>query len=369
MCISGHESRSSILPVGKYMESKTKEILWVDWIRALATFGVVFLHAASPLLYRYNKIPEFYWWIGNIFDSMVRMCVPLFFMISGFLLLQKEYSLLTFFSKRVNKVLIPLLAWSIFFLLWKAYYQHSMTLSLSSFFNLITVPAYFHLWFLYALIGLYLITPVLRIIVQYGDEYISQYFVVLWFIGASLFPLIEKFTDIKIGINLGFIEGYTGFLILGWILGNKEITKKTAVIAGLMTFICIFITAVGTYYLTVNNQGKYSDYFYAPLAPNVIFLAISVFLLIRYFVENFSITHNEPVIWIIRSISSSSLGIFLVHICFLYILREGHLGVYLYGYRGNPILFIPITAVIAFLLSYGTISILRMNHLTRKLVP
>ncbi len=92
------------IPSGyKYiMENQKENIVWVDWIRALATLGVVLIHTAGPLLYGYNQMPASYWWISNIYDSAARMCVPLFFMISGFLLLQKDDSLKTFFAKRIN---------------------------------------------------------------------------------------------------------------------------------------------------------------------------------------------------------------------------------------------------------------------------
>ena len=351
------------------MEHKNKEILWVDWIRVLATFGVVLLHAAAPLLSMYNKIPDVYWWTGNIYDSMVRMCVPLFFMLSGSLLLQKPYSLKTFFLKRVNRILTPLLAWSVFFVLWKAYVEHSATLASFSLSSLLYEPAYFHLWFLYTLIGLYLFIPVLSVLVRHADKLVLQYFVVLWFLAASLIPMAKKFTEFTIGIDLRFISGYTGFLILGWLLGKQHLTKNNAMAAGIMAFIGVLITAFGTYFLMLNNNGIYLGYFYGPLAPNVILLAISVFVLIRYAAENFSIASHPIILPIVRSLSSASLGIYLVHTCFLYLLRHGHLGIYLYGHRWNPLFSVPAVAVTAFCLSYGTIYILRKNHLTRKLVP
>ena len=137
------------------MEIKTKHI-WADYIRVVATFCVVFLHSASPLLYRYNELPELYWMIGNIYDSSVRMCIPFFFMLSGYLLLEKDEPIYTFFKKRFNKVLIPLVIWSLFYIFWKAYYEDSSEISLYSFYSIALSPAYFHLWFLYAIIGIYL---------------------------------------------------------------------------------------------------------------------------------------------------------------------------------------------------------------------
>ena len=338
-------------------------------MRVLATFGVVFLHTAAPVLHMYHKIPEAYWWIANIYDSMLRMCVPLFFMISGVLLLQKQESLRTFFLKRVNKVLIPLLAWSMFFVLWNVYYEHSASLSFYSLYSLLYAPAYYHLWFLYALIGVYVSVPLLRIIVQQSNNTLLYYGVGLWFLAASLVQLIENFTGVTVGFDLRFMSGYAGYLLLGWLLGKQSFTSKQAIGACALAFMCVLITAVGTYFLTIGNGGIYTGYFYGPLAPNVILLAGSVFVLIKYLVENYSIAKDERVLFMLRSVSSASFGIFLIHTVFLYLLRHGHLGIYLYGWRGNPLYHIPVVATAAFCLSYGTIYLLRINHLTRRFVP
>jgi surface polysaccharide O-acyltransferase-like enzyme len=57
---------------------------------------VVFLHSAGPVLYKYNEVGPSNWFVANVYDSIVRVCVPLFFMISGFLLLYKDESLAEF---------------------------------------------------------------------------------------------------------------------------------------------------------------------------------------------------------------------------------------------------------------------------------
>ncbi len=351
------------------MENQKEHIVWVDWTRALATLGVVLIHTASPLLYAYNKIPESYWWTSNIYDSAARMCVPLFFMISGFLLLQKDYSLKTFFSKRINKVFIPLLAWSVFFVLWNVYFERSATLSPDSLFSLLYKPAYYHLWFLYALIGVYLSVPLLRVIVKHANDTVLYYGVALWFMTASLMHMIEKFTVVQGGIDLRFMAGYSGFLLLGWLLGKESVTKKRAVAACVLSFICFVITALITYVLTLNNGGILVDYFYGPTAPNVIILSGSVFILIRYAAENYRMVKDETVLLVVRSISSASLGIYLIHVVFLYLLRHGQLGIYLYADRWHPLLGIPVVTVTVFCLSYGTIHILRKSNLMQKFIP
>lgn len=341
------------------MENQDEKILWVEWIRVLATIGVVFIHTTGPTLYKYNQISETYWWIGNMYDSALRMCVPLFFMISGFLLLQKNYSLKVFFLKRVNTVLIPLLAWSVFFMLWKIYYEHSASLSSFSLVSLVYEPAYYHLWFLYALIGAYLSVPLLRVIVRHCDKTVLSYGVALWLLTASFIPMFEYFTETKSAIPLKFLAGYSGYLLLGWILAKQHLSKNKVVTACFFAFICIAITAVGTYVLTTRNGGMYSGYFYSPLAPNVIVLAGSVFLVIRYVVENYRMAKDERVLSAVRSISASSFGIYMIHLVFLHLLNHGHLGFYLYVDRWHPFFSIPVVAMVTFCLSYGTIHFLR----------
>ncbi len=104
------------------MNKVTNRILWVDVIKVFSIFAVLFLHSAAPILDAYAQIEMDYWDIGNIYDASVRMAVPLFFMLTGTLLLNsKEESLSIFFKKRLFKVVIPLIAWSFIYILFRKY--------------------------------------------------------------------------------------------------------------------------------------------------------------------------------------------------------------------------------------------------------
>jgi surface polysaccharide O-acyltransferase-like enzyme len=105
---------------GENILEHEKRSVWVDYIRVIASFSVILLHSTAPLIFKYGDLPLTHWMIGNIYDSAVRMCVPLFFMISGYLLLDKNESLVSFYKKRFNKIVPPLIAWSFFYVLWTA---------------------------------------------------------------------------------------------------------------------------------------------------------------------------------------------------------------------------------------------------------
>lgn len=94
------------------MNSNSSEIVWMNNLRALATFSVIVLHVTFPILYNYGTININDWQVGNFFDSLVRFCVPVFLMLTGALLLGKPIEIASFFKKRFVRVLFPFLFWS-----------------------------------------------------------------------------------------------------------------------------------------------------------------------------------------------------------------------------------------------------------------
>lgn len=154
---------------------KKNNIVWVDIIRIVAILLVIVLHAATPLVYSFNKIPNNDWWIANIYHSISNVCVPLFFMISGYLLLDKDEPVKTFLHKRISKVLIPLAIWTLVYLLWNKYYNNIELNLMFSLIKSIIEPAHYHLWFLYTILGLYLFIPILNIFIRHSSEKIKYY--------------------------------------------------------------------------------------------------------------------------------------------------------------------------------------------------
>jgi surface polysaccharide O-acyltransferase-like enzyme len=91
--------------------------VWIDALRLISVSAVVGLHAAVPAVLSFGKIHEFDWWIGNIFDSSVRWCVPVFVMITGALLLNPRHraDVLGFYRKKIPRIPVPLVFWSVLY--------------------------------------------------------------------------------------------------------------------------------------------------------------------------------------------------------------------------------------------------------------
>ena len=346
---------------------KDNNILWVDLIRIVASFSVVMLHCAAPLLYKYNSIPAVDWWAGNIYDSAVRASVPLFFLISGYLLLGKQEPLLAFVQKRINKILVPFIVWSVFYVFWAYYLDHSGSISLDRFYSLIISPSYYHLWFFYAIIGLYLFIPILRILVQYAPQEILCYFVILWFFAVSAIPFFETTTRAASAIDLNMISGYVGYLVIGYFLGNAQLNTRHFILAVLSGVVCLVITIAGTFYLTLRNNGELNGYLYGYLSPNVIVLAVSSFIILKYSSEKIITSTSQKII--VTRLSSASFGIYLIHPVILFIINVGWLGFALSAFTGDALYSVPLTAILTFGLSFLAVFFLQKIPLVRALIP
>ncbi|MEO0868581.1 MAG: acyltransferase family protein, partial [Cyanobacteria bacterium J06642_11] len=85
-----------------------KSTTWLDNSRVVSILAVILLHVTVIVMVS-NDIGSTYWWFGNIYNSSVRWCVPVFVMISGALLLStdKREDAATFYKKRVARLFLP----------------------------------------------------------------------------------------------------------------------------------------------------------------------------------------------------------------------------------------------------------------------
>lgn len=136
-----------------------KRVVWVDWLRVAACFMVLLVHATEPFYLggdgsQILTEADAFW--SSFFDSIVRACVPLFVVASSYLQFPLHYSTGEFFRRRAVRVLVP-------FLLWSVVYAFVWGEPIENFKNLLFNFNYAagHLWFVYMIIGVYLLMPLL----------------------------------------------------------------------------------------------------------------------------------------------------------------------------------------------------------------
>jgi len=331
------------------------EIFWIHLARAIAIVMVVLIHASADLFYEFGAVPMRYWWASNFYQSISRIGVPFFFMVSGLLLLGKHESLSYFFKRRVLKVLIPLLFWSVFFIAWRKFFFHEsldFSKELILWFNKPTFP---HLWFLYAILGVYLSYPVIRVFIQNANSNLVWYFIGIWLLIAVLFPSFQAYTGISINsemvINLGLFTGYLGYTVIGYALGTMPRNNRLVAAMIPIAVISPFATLLRTYIAT-ESSGSINESFYHYLSPNVIFASIASFYLLRFIGSWLEQPLPENFRKIIITLSKYSFIIYLIHPVFIQFLAAGTFGYRLSAFSHNPWFSIPAVTLLSVMLSF-----------------
>ena len=165
-------------------------VVWVDWMRVAACFMVIVVHATEPFYLggQGSQIlteVDAYW--SALFDSIVRACVPLFIVASSYLQFPLHYSAGEFFRRRAVRVLVP-------FLLWSAVYALAWGEPSENFRNLLLNFNYSagHLWFVYMLVGIYLLMPLLSPWAErVGERELQIYLAICAF--TTFIPLIRDY--------------------------------------------------------------------------------------------------------------------------------------------------------------------------------
>lgn len=341
-----------------------QRVLWIDLIRGAAIFFVIFLHSASTYLYEFQKIDMSSWWVANIYDSIVRMAVPLFFMITGVIFLKmKDEPLKVFFKKRLMKIVIPLLLWSSVYILFRKYIEGQdisvVKHIILSFFH----SEYYHLWFLYTIVGVYLFIPVLKVFIDNASKKLQYYFIFLFIVSAVLIPFITDILTIEIPNYLIMMQGYGGYLVLGYLLSYIKVDKKIIWLSIFLIFSGTVITALGTYHLTLRDN-QFNSFLYDNFSVSTMIQAIGFFLLLKYIGEK--IVRNMFINKIILLTASLSFGIYLIHPIVMWFFEN----IMVYTNDIDLIYYIPLKAISVFISSALLIYLLQKIRLFKRfMVP
>ncbi len=137
-----------------------EKLIWLNNLRVISTIAVIVIHISFPITNHYGKTSEIIWNIGNLYNSISRFCVPIFFMISGALLLKQDYKLSYFLKKRFWRIIPPLIFWSLIYIFCDYFLVGEKSFTLIESIKLVIAKIFhisqFHLWFVYTLLGLYL---------------------------------------------------------------------------------------------------------------------------------------------------------------------------------------------------------------------
>ena len=280
-----------------------------NYIRIIACLLVVIMHAPLPSE-QANGI------FLSTLSYFTAPCIGLFFMVSGALLLPIKTDANSFIRKRLNKVVIPTLFWSIFYIaanFIKGDCQGSLMKELISIpFSAQGNPV---LWFMYTLIGLYLLAPIISRWIENVSRKEMEFYLGLW--GISLcYPILSSFLSINQGTTgiLYYFTGYAGYFTLGAYL--KKYPERIS-FKNIIPLMGIAILAPIICKIAQINVNFYEVFWY-----------LSIFVVIQcvfWFqtITKLPLKFSNRVETMLTRISNLSFGIYLIHIFIMrYVLWE-----------------------------------------------
>ncbi len=319
----------------------------IDALRVIAALGVVFIHAASSA----ETFPF------ALINAITRFSVPVFFMISGYFMLNKEYSVKRILSKSV-RLLLLMLGWSTVYCIVNTLTNPPQAFSaIGTLKEILLGPV--HFWYFYAAIAVYLITPLLSVFCRNADKQTYRYILVLLFIlgcvvniilMTSLFPTLEEILQkAKFSPQTGFVFCYLlGGYVNRFSLSSHE--RSASVFSGLVGVV-ISLSAI----LLLNTYfPEYSNIAISFFSPAVMASAVMIFCAAEH-TDKFSK---------IAVLAPYTLGIYILHILVLTYISQPLFS--FMQYKG--FLYVTANALFTFAVSLLCSYILKKIPFTKKLI-
>lgn len=328
-------------------------------IRAVSCIAIVILHTFYTCFGSFAP-KGFLYTSSVIARNLMYWAVPCFIMVTGALLLDpaRDVTYKKIFRKYIPRMVAALVIFSVIFKAYDIYFGFSK-------FTLKTLPdlgwslltgqgLWSHMWYLYTLIALYLIVPILRPFVRQTDKKTQQGAIVVLVLFLSIVPAVTTLTGIETGFYIPVYTIYPLYLLLGGLLGKSD--RKIGSRRGLMA---VAVFAIGMSYLTwyslLKNAAALKELINTYSFILTVIGAWGMFVLIRKYNKK-----NR----VLEVIDQNSFGIYLIHLMPLkYLAMKQPFNPYFAGI-GSVLL----VAAGAFAISFGVTWLLRKIPFVEKLL-
>ena len=334
---------------------KFGRVAYLDSLRSLAIFQVVLAHSAVLTLAEYPDNLSA-WLQANFYHCFSPDCVPIFVLMSGALTLTRPGKLdfTAFYRQRLPKLLIPLIFWTLIYVLWKQFVMSAGLAWGEVLLRLSEGRMYGPLWFLWRMVGLTLITPYIKVLYDNLSKRQINFFILFWII----FTFIKPITKIYFNVTPGMFQYdtlfslYTGYFVLGAVIHNLELKNKHR-----DKYVCLAIfifSSLCLYFLSREHKllaGTLALHLFVPENILVLIQSVSLYLFVKLSRET-----DVAASAFVTRLGRNSFAIYLVHLMLIemaiYLLRDlGLLKAAPYPWLGVPLLALTVLFASNFLVS------------------
>lgn len=334
-------------------------ILYYDVLRIISVMAVIVLHVIGNTINTLN-LSGISSNIYHIIFQLMFFAVPMFVMLSGGLFLnpEKEIDIKKLYTKYISRILICLFGFGMLYSILEIYFN-TRTISISMFTesikNIFTGNLWAHMWYLYLILGLYMISPILKIFTSNCTKKEFQYILLLLFLFTILLADIINYSKINVAFHILITSPYIFFYLFGYYLSKYDLPKKIRITSYILSIISIII-------IILNNFINIFDATYITYTSFITFnIILSIFLLTK----NHKYNSNDKTKKILISLSECGFGIYLVHqliINIIYKLLKIDI-ILTYPYIG-----LIVYSIFIFVISYIIIYLLRKINFVKKYI-
>jgi surface polysaccharide O-acyltransferase-like enzyme len=303
------------------MENKENsvKIKWIVSLRALACVAVVLLHVVacwqgvdpSGSIGRPRLILD-----QVIIWILVRWAVPCFLMISGYLLLDpnRDFTIRKIYD-HIRVMAIALLTFGLAYCLIESILTMGISdipkVLITSMGNLIEASGWDHMWYIYMMIGLYITVPLIRRFVASASWEEVKFLLITFWILTIVIPTVNLFFEIKITTLIINFSPFIFYFLAGYYLPRMEFRKTTValcIMVGIIGFMLMMLSKLYGWQVSVNPDN----------------LFVSVYSTALFYTASKSeVLEKMEGSKLIRSISSLSFFIYILHPFYLNLVMKG----------------------------------------------
>lgn len=314
----------------------------IDFLRIISAFFVVLIHVVTiSVTYNDTAVAQPVEEGLNVVHNLSSWAVPVFFMISGFCILgNDEECTWQWVMRHIRRFVGILFTFGWFYALLERVYTEkaiSFQVIAFSFIDVINGKLWAHMWYIYSIIGIYLVLPIVKAYIVQKENNV-YYLSGLLFLFTILVPAMNDWLGLSFGVELP-MTGYLFYVCAGAAAARcRSIDRKYLNLVWGAACAMILL-----YFIT----GRYRVYSYTSLP--VCIMALSIFILGTRGDINLG---GEK----LMELSKCTLGIYLIHPLFLNLMLKL---LHIYPLHLCAFVSVPVTCVFIFFLSYLTVYILR----------